>query len=194
MGIGNVWRFPYLAYDNGGGAFLFPYVILLILVGKPMYYMETAMGQFSRTSPLQLWRCAPIAIGVGFAMIILSVIVSIYYNVIMAYSIIYIGASFVGTYEELPWAYCGKILEISTNLPRPSEKFKFTSSQSEKNESRLRGYVLYMFRAAPVLALMTSSGQDWERSFSLILMSLPALLYCFLVISTSGLKTARSTP
>ena len=63
VGIGNVWRFPYLAFQNGGAAFLIPYFILLILVGKPMYYMETAMGQFSRTSPLQLWECAPIAKG-----------------------------------------------------------------------------------------------------------------------------------
>ena len=56
VGIGNVWRFPYLAYQNGGAAFLFPYIILLIFVGKPMYYMETAMGQFARTSPLQVYR------------------------------------------------------------------------------------------------------------------------------------------
>ncbi len=83
-------------------------MILLIFVGKPMYYMETAMGQFSRTSPLQLWRCAPIAKGVGFAMIVLSLIVSIYYNVIMAYSIIYVGASIVGITDKLPWTYCGK--------------------------------------------------------------------------------------
>ena len=54
VGIGNVWRFPYLAYQNGGAAFLIPYIILLIFVGKPMYYMETAMGQFARTSPLQV--------------------------------------------------------------------------------------------------------------------------------------------
>lgn len=108
VGIGNVWRFPYLAYSNGGGAFLLPYVILLIFVGKPLYYMETAMGQFSRTSSLHIWRCAPIMQGVGYAMIVLSLIVAIYYNVIMAYSIIYIGASFTGITNELPWTYCGK--------------------------------------------------------------------------------------
>ena len=108
VGIGNVWRFPYLAYKNGGGAFLIPYFILLVLVGKPMYYMETAIGQFARLSPLQLWRCAPIATGVGVGMLVLCTIIAIYYNVIMAYSIIYIGASFRGITEELPWSYCGE--------------------------------------------------------------------------------------
>lgn len=108
VGIGNVWRFPYLAYSNGGGSFLIPYFILLIFIGKPMYYMETAIGQFSRLSPLQVWRCAPIAKGVGYAMCVVSLIVAIYYNVIMAYSIIYIGATVQGIVDgQLPWTYCG---------------------------------------------------------------------------------------
>ena len=105
-----MWRFPYLAYKNGGGTFLIPYFILLIFVGKPMYYMETAIGQFSRLSPLQVWRCAPIAKGVGYAMIVVSLIVSIYYNVIMAYSLVYVGATVQGIIEgQLPWTYCGKL-------------------------------------------------------------------------------------
>jgi len=107
VGIGNVWRFPYLAYTNGGAAFLLPYFILLVFVGKPLYYLETAIGQYSRCSPLQVWRCAPIAKGVGFGMIVLSLIVSIYYNVIMAYSIFYVGASIKGAIDgELPWTTC----------------------------------------------------------------------------------------
>ncbi len=77
--------------------------ILQILFSN--YY--TFLSFLSRTSPVQLWRCAPIAQGVGFAMVILSLIVSIYYNVIMAYALIYVGASFVGTYDKLPWTYCG---------------------------------------------------------------------------------------
>ena len=56
----------------------------------------------------QVWRCAPIAKGVGFGMVVLSLIVSIYYNVIMAYSIFYVGASFYGVTGDLPWTYCGK--------------------------------------------------------------------------------------
>ena len=55
-----------------------------------MYYMETAIGQFARLSPLQIWRCAPIATGVGVGMLVLCIIVAIYYNVIMAYCLHYL--------------------------------------------------------------------------------------------------------
>ena len=48
MGIGNVWRFPELAYRNGGASFLIPYFVILVLIGKPMYYLELALGQFSQ--------------------------------------------------------------------------------------------------------------------------------------------------
>jgi Sodium:neurotransmitter symporter family len=39
VGLGNVWRFPFIALENGGGAFVLPYIIILFLVGKPIYYM-----------------------------------------------------------------------------------------------------------------------------------------------------------
>ena len=62
-----------------------------------------------KTNLLQVWRCAPIAKGVGFGMVVLSLIVSIYYNVIMAYSIFYVGASIQGAVDgDLPWTYCGR--------------------------------------------------------------------------------------
>jgi len=104
VGLGNVWRFPFLAYENGGGAFLIPYIILLVFVGKPMYFMEAALGQFGQVGPLQVWtQMLPCAVGVGVAMVIISLIVAIYYNVIMAYCLVYLFNSFRDT---LPWTVC----------------------------------------------------------------------------------------
>jgi len=156
VGIGNVWRFPYLAYQNGGAAFLVPYFILLILVGKPMYYMETALGQFARLSPLQVWRCAPIATGVGVGMVILSTIVAIYYNVIMAYSIIYVGASFRGISEELPWSYCGAWWGADDDCVT---RFNLTEQQKEiLAKPRCNAY-----RTENCSSLQSSPEQFWEK-------------------------------
>lgn len=40
VGIGNIWRFPFTAYENGGGAFVIPYLVVLVFIGRPMYYLE----------------------------------------------------------------------------------------------------------------------------------------------------------
>ncbi|XP_046391342.1 sodium-dependent proline transporter-like isoform X2 [Ischnura elegans] len=103
VGIGNVWRFPYLAYQNGGGAFLIPYLIMLALAGKPMYFLELAVGQFGGVGPVAMWNCCPISKGVGCAMVTVSLIVCIYYNVIMSYTVFYMVASFA---SEVPWSKC----------------------------------------------------------------------------------------
>ena len=49
------------------GAFLIPYIILLVLIGKPMYYMEAALGQYSQLGPVAVWKCAPVAKGMNHA-------------------------------------------------------------------------------------------------------------------------------
>ncbi|RZC41020.1 SNF domain containing protein, partial [Asbolus verrucosus] len=59
--LANVWRFPYLCYKNGGGAFLVPYCIMLIIGGIPLFYMELALGQFNRKGAITCWgRLCPL--------------------------------------------------------------------------------------------------------------------------------------
>ncbi|CAL8236839.1 unnamed protein product [Boreogadus saida] len=64
VGLGNVWRFPYLCYKNGGGAFLVPYTVLAVLCGLPLFLMETAIGQYTQEGAVTCWRkLCPLAQG-----------------------------------------------------------------------------------------------------------------------------------
>lgn len=103
VGLGNVWRFPYVTYNNGGGAFLIPYAIMLALVGLPLFFLECSMGQFASLGPISIWRILPLFQGVGVTMALLSMFEAICYNVIIAYSLYYL---FVSFQREVPWKYC----------------------------------------------------------------------------------------
>ncbi|MCL4127741.1 UNVERIFIED_CONTAM: hypothetical protein GTU68_014491 [Idotea baltica] len=103
VGLGNVWRFPFTAYENGGGAFLIPYIIVLVFVGKPLYYMELCMGQFSSYGSVKVWEMIPAFKGVGYGQAIATWCVVTYYVSLMALTIFYFFSSFTSV---LPWSSC----------------------------------------------------------------------------------------
>ncbi|XP_030554579.1 sodium- and chloride-dependent glycine transporter 1, partial [Drosophila novamexicana] len=104
VGLGNVWRFPYLCYNNGGGAFLIPFTIMLIIAGLPLMFMELSFGQYAALGPVAIYRrFCPLFRGLGTGMVIVSAIVMLYYNLIIAWTIFYMFASFR---TQLPWQNC----------------------------------------------------------------------------------------
>ncbi|XP_075433302.1 sodium-dependent noradrenaline transporter [Ascaphus truei] len=102
--LANIWRFPYLCYKNGGGAFLIPYTLFLIIAGMPLFYMELALGQYNREGAATVWKICPFFKGVGYAVILIALYVGFYYNVIIAWSLYYLVCSFT---SDLPWTRCG---------------------------------------------------------------------------------------
>lgn len=103
VGLGNIWRFPYMAYSNGGAAFLIPYVILMVCVGKPMYFLELVLGQFQSLGQTHAFNCFPLGKGIGVCMAYTCFFVCLYFNVLLAYALVYMVHSFN---SPLPWSYC----------------------------------------------------------------------------------------
>ncbi|MCD6147583.1 MAG: sodium-dependent transporter [Thermoplasmata archaeon] len=91
VGLGNIWRFPYVCYQNGGGAFLIPYFVALFTVGIPLLVLEFGIGQwFGTAAPGSFrnvnkkWEWA------GWWGVLSTFIIAIYYSVIMAWCLSYL--------------------------------------------------------------------------------------------------------
>ncbi|XP_033225106.1 sodium- and chloride-dependent transporter XTRP3 isoform X2 [Belonocnema kinseyi] len=120
VGLGNIWRFPYLCQQNGGGAFLIPFFIMLILEGVPLFLIELGLGQKMRQGALGVWNTIhPWLGGIGIASCIVTFFVALYYNVIITWCFYYLFNSLqavtVNFGEPLAWASCpivnGKAVE-----------------------------------------------------------------------------------
>ncbi|CAK9299252.1 unnamed protein product [Gordionus sp. m RMFG-2023] len=104
MGLPNVWRFPYLCYDNWGGAFFIPYIIMLLICGFPLLYLELAIGQLAQAGPIiAIWKFSPLFKGLGIASVMIAFVVGLYNIVIVTWSLFYVFKSFGST---LPWSTC----------------------------------------------------------------------------------------
>uniref|UniRef100_A0A914XJA4 Transporter n=1 Tax=Plectus sambesii TaxID=2011161 RepID=A0A914XJA4_9BILA len=104
VGLGNVWRFPYLCFKNGGGSFLIAYFVFWALGTVPIFIMEVTTGQYLQRGGIEVWNVCPIFKGVGIGNVVISFICCCYYCVIVTWALYYMIQSFSDTF---PWETCG---------------------------------------------------------------------------------------
>lgn len=106
VGLGNIWRFPYIAYSNGGGAFILPYVVALLTAGIPLLFLDYAIGHRYRASaPLSFRRLHRLTEPIGWWQVMICVIIGIYYAVILAWAAQYFIFSFTKAWGDDPGAF-----------------------------------------------------------------------------------------
>ena len=94
IGLGNVWRFPYLTYDNGGGAFLIAWMIGLIILGIPWMMMEFGMGRyFQKSAPGAFEGVGKKWEWLGWWPVTMAFLIVTYYTVVIAWAIRYVFSS-----------------------------------------------------------------------------------------------------
>lgn len=121
IGLGNLWRFPYLCYKYGGATFIITYSVCMLCLGMPLYFMELALGQYVSLGPIQLFSCmSPLFSGVGWGMLLILLLISVYYNVLLAWAVFYMGSSFR---TPLPWSHCNNDFNSEDCHSSSQEKF-----------------------------------------------------------------------
>ncbi|MGO1412317.1 sodium-dependent transporter [Microbacterium sp.] len=88
VGLGNIWRFPGVAYESGGGAFLIPYLVALVTAGIPILFLDYAIGhRFRGSVPLALKRLGgKLGEGLGWFQVAICVFIAVYYTAVLAWS------------------------------------------------------------------------------------------------------------
>ncbi|XP_068197099.1 sodium- and chloride-dependent GABA transporter 3-like [Antennarius striatus] len=129
VGLGNVWRFPYLCYKNGGGAFLVPYGLLAVFSGLPLFVLEISMGQYTQEGFITCWtKMCPLAMGIGVGQLIIS-FWQTSYVLIEAWALFYLVFAFR---SQLPWVTCDNTWNTADCLDLQT----FNSSNVTTNQTR----------------------------------------------------------
>ncbi|XP_060558114.1 sodium- and chloride-dependent glycine transporter 1-like [Ruditapes philippinarum] len=103
IGMSDFWRFPFLAYRNGGGAFLIPFVVMIILCGFPLYFLEYSLSKFSGRGPYKIWDVSPIFRGIGVTIVAAYSLWMIGTTVLRCWIIDFLINAFQ---DPLPWTLC----------------------------------------------------------------------------------------
>lgn len=164
IGPGNVWRFPYLCYRNGGGVFFIPYILFIFTCGIPLFFLETALGQFTNQGGITCWKkICPLFQGMGYASHLIISFSATSYIIIMAWAFFYLFASFSA---DLPWASCGHEWNTASCLDMSHSNISLTP----KSNSTLPVVEYWQRRVLKISSGIEDVGSlRWELALCLIL-------------------------
>ncbi|NVO61719.1 sodium-dependent transporter [Photobacterium damselae] len=95
IGLGNIWRFPYMAYENGGGAFFIPYLFAMLTAGIPFMIMEFTLGHKLRSAaPRAFAKLGGKYEWLGWFQVFIAAVIAVYYVAVIGWTISYLGFSF----------------------------------------------------------------------------------------------------
>uniref|UniRef100_A0AAR2K0Q5 Transporter n=1 Tax=Pygocentrus nattereri TaxID=42514 RepID=A0AAR2K0Q5_PYGNA len=175
IGLGNMWRFPYLCYKNGGGAFLIPYLIFLFTCGIPTFVLETALGQYTSEGGITCWRkISPLFEGLGYGTQVIVSLLNCYYIIVLAWAIFYLYYSFSW---DLPWSSCCNSWNLDTcmEFQRKNDSANFTLTANATSP-------VIEFWERRVLRLSPGIDQMGSVNWDLALCLLIAWIMCYFCI------------
>lgn len=95
VGLGNIWRFPGVAYENGGGAFLVPYLVALLTAGIPILFLDYAIGhRFRGSAPTAFRRIRTWLESLGWFQVMICFVIALYYTAVIAWAVSFFVFSF----------------------------------------------------------------------------------------------------
>ncbi len=124
VGLGNIWRFPGVAYENGGGAFIIPYLIALITAGIPILFLDYAIGhRFRGSAPMAFRRLGGKWLeNLGWFQVMICFVIGLYYTVVIAWALSFFVFSFDLRWGDDPAAFLtGDYLQVAD----PGISFEF---------------------------------------------------------------------
>lgn len=108
IGLGNIWKFPYITGENGGGAFVLVYLLAIAVIGVPVMMAEVMLGRRGRHSPVNTLRilsredgASPLWSSVGFMGILAGILILSFYSVIAGWVLAYLFRMASGTFEGI---------------------------------------------------------------------------------------------
>ncbi len=106
VGLGNIWRFPYVAYENGGGAFVIPYLVALLTAGLPFLLLDYGLGHRARGSaPLSFARTDRRTEWLGWWQVGICFVIAVYYAAVIAWAVRYTFFSIDKAWGDAPEAF-----------------------------------------------------------------------------------------